>query len=422
MKKSVIGCLCLLGIIGIIGCRVAEENIPTDSQQPVSVEEEMAEPETDEQSITDRDGNVYETQEAFLTAFGFEDAEPFYEFYDEDELQLVLYFLEDEGHGCGIYLKENAGFSFDYVSETSGDGAINEPKFTVMNDGSMQYYIYRGYGDLPKYRLTLTKHEDGYIPNMAKVIHKPEIEGELSAEEAMEEASAFAAYNATDAYGIPEEEPMWFYSEESYLESMGFGEAEPLIDYYDEEGKHLITAYYDPTTEIGCSIQTMWDGRRVGYVFSCRNEEKWDGYGVDYMAFTTLDGTDPKEHYGTEESYEELVEYDEEGRVTSFISSVESDITGEVRQEQLLSIQYEYYENGNIKYRHYVSNHMLFATSGSPSESYFDEQGRLVYEWSYITHGSLHDYYVYKDDSDKPSYILYLDDNHDWCYNWVVVK
>ena len=83
MKKSVIGCLCLLGIIGIIGCRVAEENIPTDSQQPVSVEEEMAEQEADVGSITDRDGNVYETQEAFLTAFGFEDAEPFYEFYNE---------------------------------------------------------------------------------------------------------------------------------------------------------------------------------------------------------------------------------------------------------------------------------------------------------------------------------------------------
>lgn len=449
MNKRILFGLCILGLVGLLGCQNAASDVITENSQIVSFNNikadiEVADADTEvsniwnsantvlagstqsDQStgIKDKDGKIYATKEAFLEAYGFGEATPFYEYSDEEgNPEIVLYFDEEEENGCGILFKDGIGFLVNSLSEVNYDKPMNVPIVTVSDDDSKYYYIYRGYGDEPKYRLLLIKNEDEYVANLTQYVMPYEIEGELSVEEAMEAEQPFPVYNATGAYGIPADEPIWYTDEQSFLAKFEFDDKAPLIDYYDAEGEHQITVYYDRSQDLGCSILTEWNGNRKGYIFKCRDKKDWTGYGIDYNALTTLDGYNPKDGAETMEGYEEKIEYDEQGRIVFFESSAISDISGlEGARERILTIEFEYYDNGNIKYRRYSANHLMFATTGSPTESYFDEQGRLVYEWAYITHGSLHDYYVYEGDSKEPSYILRLDDNHDWIYHWEIVK
>ena len=46
---------------------------------------------------------------------------------------------------------------------------------------------------------------------------------------------------------------------------------------------------------------------------------------------------------------------------------------------------------------------------------YYDEDGRLIYESAYITHGSLDYFFIYTDGSCRPAYCLQLDNNLGYC-------
>ena len=72
-------------------------------------------------------------------------------------------------------------------------------------------------------------------------------------------------------------------------------------------------------------------------------------------------------------------------------------------------MDYEYGENGNLKYRFYFHNARIFGTWYTTWKSYFDNQGRIAYECIYITHGSMEKFYIYSDDDEKPEYLLMLD-------------
>ena len=78
--------------------------------------------------------------------------------------------------------------------------------------------------------------------------------------------------------------------------------------------------------------------------------------------------------------------------------------------EPVLWIDYEYYDNGNLKSRFYWHNGYIFGTWYTTWSYYFDEQGRIAHEDIYITHGSWDTYYIYMDDTKEPAYILDLDD------------
>ena len=49
------------------------------------------------------------------------------------------------------------------------------------------------------------------------------------------------------------------------------------------------------------------------------------------------------------------------------------------------------------------------------SRDYYDEDGRLIYESAYITHGSLDYFFIYTDGSCRPAYCLQLDNNLGYC-------
>lgn len=107
-----------------------------------------------------------------------------------------------------------------------------------------------------------------------------------------------------------------------------------------------------------------------------------------------------------------VYEYDEQGRVLHFSSEGMCDWYGdELEQVTLLNIDFVYNNDGKLKERYYQHNSFLFGTGYTLWACYFDESERIEYEYIYITHGHIENYYIYSEDSEKPQFVLNLDCN-----------
>lgn len=207
---------------------------------------------------------------------------------------------------------------------------------------------------------------------------------------------------------------------EGFLQDYGFAEAEPFYEYYDPDGTLIMTLYYDEETELGCGLRyydeaddTSTEGGVYGFSFQGVQNSEWTGYPVqNYMALTTMEGDTGASQVSY---YVENKDYDGAGRLSHYESHGVIPGTGLQNYITVLSMDYQYHSNGKLKMRAYSHSSQLFATSGMTRVSYFDEQGRLLYEDEYITHGSLDHYYIYEEDNSTPKYRLTLDFMHgDW--------
>lgn len=111
------------------------------------------------------------------------------------------------------------------------------------------------------------------------------------------------------------------------------------------------------------------------------------------------------------ENYEEIIEYTKNGKPDYFESKGIITYIDEEDIETLLSIDFVYKDDGTLIYKDYYHNSFAFGTTNCNMNLYYDELERIKYESDYITHGSIEYYYIYKDNSKKPSYCLSLDDN-----------
>ena len=212
-------------------------------------------------------------------------------------------------------------------------------------------------------------------------------------------------------------ESFWYPNENDFVAANGFGGVEPFFEYFVPDGSKRLTFYYDEATQKGCGIRyyerdpsTFTTTGMYGFVFEGLEESKGSGVREDYLKPQAVDGTDGS---GEVEDFKENTEYDDKGRLTHY------DATGiltflkesNMEPEPVLWIDYDYYDNGNLKSRFYWHNGYIFGTWYTTWSCYFDEQGRIAHEDIYITHGSWDTYYIYMDDTKKPAYILDLDDN-----------
>jgi len=207
----------------------------------------------------------------------------------------------------------------------------------------------------------------------------------------------------------------WYLDESAFYHAFGFGDQEPLYEYYNQDGSRRLTLFYNEQTGEGCGVRyyerdpsTFSTSGKYGFTFAGTEEEEWSSPEAEYLKQLSVDGTDGS---GAVSQYEENYEYDREGRVTHFDSAGIIDFITDDETQYILWIDYEYYDNGKIKHRSYMHNSYVFGTWASTWESYFDELGRVEYEDIYITHGSMDYYYIYFDDSTQPAYELVLDHN-----------
>lgn len=108
--------------------------------------------------------------------------------------------------------------------------------------------------------------------------------------------------------------------------------------------------------------------------------------------------------------YEKSMEYTADNRPSYFLAKGD-DGTREKEGENvpLVEINYIYRDDGTLYDRHYRHNSYWAGSTRSSMDSLYDEKERLVYQQAYITHGTLEEYYIYPNDSNKPAYCLEFD-------------
>lgn len=211
-------------------------------------------------------------------------------------------------------------------------------------------------------------------------------------------------------------EMLYFKDVNSFLESYGFAAMWPYHEFY-ADGELKMTLYYNADEQLGCGDY----GDGWGVCFQGKDEVSWDGYfWGDYMEPVIVYSNERPEDYMGEHTYDEVKEYDDAGRLVEYRVTNIADLTAEcvdieslqdstVLWNDAVIVNYSYRDDGTLAYRDYHHNTYLFGTTASTLETWFDEQGRPVYERAYITHGSLNWYYIYEDDDEIPEFVLETD-------------
>ncbi len=206
-------------------------------------------------------------------------------------------------------------------------------------------------------------------------------------------------------------------TQEELLQEAGFENSAPIYQYYDKYHNLKLELYMDKPKERFCGFIN-------NYYFNSDKKKCVDRYGFTIEGMEDCYWEDNafsmKSVYGTDgadmvDSYKEMVEYTQAGMVDSYISQglMEHYEDGVLKMlpSNVLELHYVYRDDGTLYYRDYTHNPMIFGTTFCSLESYYDKSGRVVYESGYITHGRLEYYYIYKDEGDKPEYLLEIDYN-----------
>lgn len=201
-----------------------------------------------------------------------------------------------------------------------------------------------------------------------------------------------------------------------FLQYHGFSGSQPFYVYYnDSDGQVQLELYYDKERAAGCGIRYVTqskDAEVMLCVFAFYETRYEDWQPPDVYSVLSPEGRDGKD----EKQYSEKWEYNEAGRLTAFRSEALLDWVdpSETKPRELINVQFVYRGDGTLQSREFSCNPLCFATSGCYSFSAFDEQERLVFTRTYITHGSIEEYYIYEDDGSTPAYRLSLDENPGW--------
>lgn len=203
---------------------------------------------------------------------------------------------------------------------------------------------------------------------------------------------------------------------EEFLKAFSPEEAVPFYEYYDINGDLQMTFYYDEETKKGCGLRYCYSksedqsGEIVGingFVFEGFQTLIWEE--PDIYSVKSINGSDGS---SSVKNYNEEIKYDKDGRVTNFLSTGILYLLGEEEKiENVININFQYRDDGTLFYKDYWHHALVFGSYGCSIDSFYDESERVVYEDAYVTHGSYDFYYIYSDDSRKPSYCLLLDNN-----------
>lgn len=195
-------------------------------------------------------------------------------------------------------------------------------------------------------------------------------------------------------------------NEKSFLDDYGFADSRPFYEFYDRLDNLRLALYKKESEDLFCGILYRYfynsDKQKCaemsGFVTDDIMEAEWED--DTYSVMSLLDPYD----------YEKSTEYTEDRKPTYYI--VKGD-DGTVEKEEenvmLMEIDYIYRDDGTLYDRHYRHNPYLLSTTRQSEDSLYDKKERLVYQQAYITHGTLEDYYIYLDESDKPAYHLNFD-------------
>lgn len=207
-----------------------------------------------------------------------------------------------------------------------------------------------------------------------------------------------------------------FESREAFLKGFGFEDSKPVYQYFDQNGRLQLELYADEELGNMCGVTHEYSDNGSseeneilrGFTLCTIYESEWEER--DKYTLKTIDGYDGTEFGDWVTDIEECAEYREDGKLIYYESTGRfKDFDDEI--VSLLKISFTYREDGTLYCRDYSHHSVVFSTYLSSLKSFYDEKERLVFETGYITHGHVEFYYIYEDESDKPTYCMYLDYN-----------
>ena len=198
----------------------------------------------------------------------------------------------------------------------------------------------------------------------------------------------------------------------AFLADYGFAQAEPYYEYYDRFHNLIMELYFDPQAGRGCGICYYYSyndnldkrASREGFVF----DEVKSGIWEPQDTFSTLP-VSGKDASAYASGYREIYEYTDDGCLSSFEARGMMMCEHEPMEVSLLSVEYIYRNDGTLCHKQYHHWPMAFGTTGQAQSGDYDEQGRLVFWYGYITHGAMEKYYIYEEGGLEPAYCLEFD-------------
>lgn len=207
-------------------------------------------------------------------------------------------------------------------------------------------------------------------------------------------------------------EQIEYEDKQAFLADHGFAQAEPFYEYRDRFGNLIMELYLDQQAGRGCGIRYYYCfndklkkiATRDGFAFEEVETGVWEPQ-EDFSKLTVY-GDDVSKYAS---GYKEIYEYTDDGKISSF-EARGMDLVDKVPMEvSLLSLDYIYRDDGTLYHREYRHYQKFFSSTGQSEDGDYDKQGRLVYRYSYITHGAMDEYYIYNGNHKEPKYRLFLD-------------
>ena len=359
--------------------------------------------------------------EGQLYGFGPNRAFPVYGDYGED----LDSWLDGPGSGWGeIYsdsMEEWPDAPFAETKRYDGQGRLSYAEGYITHGRLHYYYIYQDDGPIPAYLLRIDDNLGYADPLLLRypenLVPEPLPEGSPLTLAGEELESAIMMDIPGGGYGFSKDAAA---NLEGWFQLLGFQEEEPFYEDHDRDGALRLRLWYDEESGVGLGIRYRDCGDPWGICLR--------GFGFTTTSWAERDPEAEKSGFGwyrwedpytlpedAEEitGYEERRKYDQAGHLTSLASyGVLEGWPDTVEQPmEIYFMKYEYDEAGVLFHRQFGHSIQWGATTNPGRDGYYDDQGRLVYEYGYITHGSTHTYYIYEGEEEKPSYALYLDDN-----------
>lgn len=208
----------------------------------------------------------------------------------------------------------------------------------------------------------------------------------------------------------------WYQEEsvrnEAFLADHGFAGSEAFYEYRDRFGNLIMEIYFDQQAGRGCGIRYYYSfndklkkrATRDGFAFEEVETGVWEPQ--EEFSKLTVYGDDVSK---SASGYKEIYKYTDDGKISSF-EARGMDLVDKVPMEvSLLSLDYIYRDDGTLYHREYHHYQKFFSSTGQSEDGDYDKQGRLVYRYSYITHGAMDEYYIYNGNHKEPKYRLFLD-------------
>lgn len=166
--------------------------------------------------------------------------------------------------------------------------------------------------------------------------------------------------------------------------------------------------------------EAMEHGCGIDYEYSYGNnmEKITDACGFEIYGLSLEEEWEDKDIYAEissvgpddEEGFEETIEYTPDGRTDYYLAQgmvAFNSLEGPVLT-RLLELEYVYRDDGSLFYRYYWPYRAVWSSIGR-IDSFYDEKERLIYEDESVTCKMIKHYYIYQDESDKPTYHLKVD-------------